>query len=156
MKTTNHAKTINGKPVVNGARRVKLHISPLDTKSAAKKDHAACAAALAALRDVPNCVAARVHLGRAYLLKKDGQWHRYKVPAALRTEIVSFDRGGGFEPGEYELIPMSASDLEPKKVKTFVSSSTNRSIPGGSPTKNPRKLRVTKGVRTTARNAVYA
>jgi hypothetical protein len=155
MKTTNHAKTINGRPVVNGARRVKLHISPLDTKIAAKKDHKACAAALAALREVPNCVAARVHLGRAYLLKKDGNWHRYKVPEALRTEIVSFDRGGGFEPGDYELMPMSPSDLKPKTVKTFVSSNTNRTIPGSHPTKSPRKLHVTKGVRTTARNAAY-
>jgi len=146
MKTTNYAKTIAGKKVVNGQRKVKLHISAADTK-AKKGDPQNCAAARAILREVPNCMAARVHVGRVYLLKKDGNWHRYKTPDALRTEIVAFDRGGKFIPGEYELVPMAPSDHKKYRRDTYSRSETNRSFPGNSPQKSPRKFHVTQGVR---------
>lgn len=150
-KTTNYAKTIAGKKVVNGTRKVKLHISAADTK-AKKGDPQNCAAARAILRQVPNCVAARVHVGRVYLLKKDGLWHRYKTPDALRTEVVAFDRGGRFVPGDYELIPVSPSDdrsyrRERYKGADYPRTDTNRSTPGNPPTKAPRKFHVTQGVR---------
>lgn len=146
--TTNYAQKINNRPVVNGARRVKLHISAADAKGG-KKDPANCAAAKAALREVPNCVAARVHIGRVYLLKKDGNWHRYKTPDALRTEIVSFDRGGTFEPGEYELMPMSASDM-PENRRKYAEARKGRAGPDTDVGKLPRKLHVTQGVRPRA------
>lgn len=153
MKNTHYAKTIAGRPVVNAKRRIKLTISPMDTKAGKKGDPKACAAARAILREIPNCVAARVHVGRVYLLKNDGNWHRYKTPDALRTEIVAMDRGGKFEPGDYELIPVAPSDEQPyRKAKygrsgDYPRSETNRATLGNSVTKQPRKVHVTQGVR---------
>ena len=151
-KTTNYAKTIAGKKVVNGTRKVKLHISAADTK-AKKGDPQNCAAAKAILRQVPNCVAARVHVGRVYLLKKDGNWHRYQTPEALRTEIVTFDRYGKFQPGDYELVPMSPSAFLPKK-KNPIYRDPDRGTPGNHPTKQPRKFHVAQGVRE-GKNTIY-
>lgn len=146
MKTTNHANSINGKPVVNASRKVKLHISPADVRAGRSKNAKGCAAAIAAVREIPNCVAARVHLGRVYLLQNN-KWLRFKTPDSLRNEIIAFDRGGRFEPGEYELKPMSPADMKPKQVKTFISSDTNRAGPKDAIGKQPRRFSVAKGVR---------
>jgi len=152
MKGRNFADKIGGKPVVNAKRRVTLHISPKDAKTGASKDPGACAAAKAALREIPNCTMARVHLGRAYLFnERSDQWTRYKTSEALRSEIIAFDRGGTFEPGEYDLRPLSPSATKPRK-KTFVSSDTNRSGKSTNKTKVPRKLHVVKGVRRRGAN----
>jgi len=147
MKRPGHRNKIGGRPVVNGKRKVLLHISPADVRGGKNKDPGACAAAKALMREIPNCIKARVHLGRTYLLKDDNQWYRYKTPDALRTEIVAFDKGGKFEPGEYELRPLAPSELLPYKKKTFVSSETNRRGVPDSPGKKPRKLHVAKGTR---------
>jgi len=77
MKSTNYAKMIGGKKVVNGTRKVKLHISAADTKASRKTPKPVWRPRR--VTTSPNCVAARVHVGRVYLLKKDGQWHRYKT-----------------------------------------------------------------------------
>lgn len=150
MKKKNFRNKINGKPVVNAKRRVTLHISAKDTVAGAVKDPGACAAARAAIREVPNCTAARIHLGRAYIFQKD-KWLRYKTTDALRSEIIAFDRGGRFAPGSYDLRPLSPSDMAPK-VKNFISSDTNRATPGSPLSKNPRKLHVVKGVRRRGAN----
>lgn len=152
MKGRNHRNSIGGKPVVDAARAVTLHISAMDTKKGGVKDPGACAAALAAMREIPNCTAARIHLGRAYIFnEKKKHWIRFKTPEALRGEIIAFDRGGSFEPGEYKLAPMSPSDLKPKP-KTFTSSNVGRDTPRPTKTKNPRKLHVVKGVRQHGAN----
>src|SRR6267154_3156326 len=141
MKRPRHAQKIHGKPVVNALRKMRLHISPADIRAAKSKDPALCAAAIAAMREIPNWIAARIHLGRAYILQKD-RWLRFKNPEALRTEVVAYDRGGKFEPGDYELAPMSPSDFE--RQRFHGRSDTNRSIPGSPPSKSPRKLHVVK------------
>ena|SRR5271156_744954 len=149
MKRPGHRNMINGRPVVNGKRKVVLHISPADVKGGKNKAPGACAAAIALMREIPNCVKARVHLGRTYILKDDEQWYRYKTPEALQREIVAFDKGGRFEPGEYELRPMSPSDLIAAK-KVVMRSETNRRGAKDAPSKQPRKFHVTKGVRPHA------
>lgn len=149
MKTTNHRESIGGKPIINATRKVKVHIEPKDIKGGKNKDPGACAAARALLREIPNCVAARVHLGRTYLLNNKGNWLRYKTPEALRGEIIAFDRGGSFQPGEYELRPVAPSEMSPKKKTP---PSPGRDGPGNDPNKSPRKLHVTAGVRKRGAN----
>ncbi len=147
-KRPKHRDMINGRPVVNGKRRIMLHISPADIKGSRKQVPGACAAAKALLRTIPNCIKARVHLGRTYIMKDDEQWYRYVTPEPLRQEIVAFDRGGRFEPGDYELRPMAPSQMLPRKdPATVVRSDTNRTTGGNNQTKQPRKFHVTKGVR---------
>jgi hypothetical protein len=96
---------IAGIPVVNAKNKVKITITPNDVKNGDTKDPAACAAARACMRDL-HATEARVHIGRTYL-KIDEKWHRFQTSKSLRTEIVAFDRGGKFEPGEYTLNPIS-------------------------------------------------
>lgn len=94
--------TIDGIDVVDAHKKVVLHISPRDINSARVKNPASCAAARACVRDL-NCKEARVHLSRVFL-KMRGKWVRYNTPGSLRAEIIAFDRGGKFSPGEYTLM----------------------------------------------------
>ncbi len=103
---------IEGLPVRNLKKKIKMTITEHDCKVGKSKAPDACAAALA-LRRVPNCVEARVHIGRVFLkMKENGKfyWLRGKTPGALRTEIAAFDRGGYFEPGNYDVNPLSKSE----------------------------------------------
>lgn len=102
---------INGKKVVDATKKAKIHITQADTVKGANKDPGACVAALAAKREIANCLSARVHVGRVYVEHKD-KWVCYFTPDRLRTEIIAFDRGGSFSPGEYELQPPTASESE--------------------------------------------
>jgi hypothetical protein len=134
---------INGKKVVDATSKATIHITPLDATKGANKDPAACAAARAAKRDIADCLSARVHIGRVYVEHKN-KWVRYFTPEALRTEIIAFDRGGTFQPGDYTLMPPSASEREEARKRKQGGSDTSRNKPGNLPTKHPRKLRIAK------------
>ena len=135
---------INGKKVVDATRKLKINISPRDATEGATKDPASCAAARAAKRDIPHCISARVHIGRVYVELKD-KWVRYFTPESLRTEIIAFDRGGSFQPGEYELNPPSKAETEESRKKyrkeTRDQSTRNRSR---HPAQSPRKTLIAK------------
>lgn len=152
MKGRNFAEEINGKPVINGKRRITLHVSPRDT-IATPRHPGDCAAARAAVREIPNCIDARIHLGRCYVYDSKRQvWQRYKTSDSLRTEVCAFDKGGKFEPGEYDMIPLAPSDLDRSnykypKAKRHAGGSGERST---NQHKKPRRLHVVKGVRHRA------
>lgn len=93
---------INGKKVVDATKPIAIHITKRDTTDGDNKNPSSCAAARAVKRDIPDCVSARVHIGRVYV-ETPTKWVRYNTPTALRTEIVAFDRGGQFAPGNYNL-----------------------------------------------------
>lgn len=95
---------IAGKKVVDARGKLTLSITQRDCDKGNTKDPAACAAALALIRQT-HAKSARVHLGRVYV-DNGTHWTRYSTPKSLRTEIVAFDRGGTFEPGDYVLTPM--------------------------------------------------
>jgi hypothetical protein len=101
---------IDGLPVVNITKRMRLTISAKEARTGKSRAPSQCAAALAAVRQVPRCTEARVHIGRIFM-KVGNKWLRGKVPEALRTEIATFDRGGTFAPGEYIIRPLAPSDL---------------------------------------------
>lgn len=96
--------TIDGLPVVDAPKQLTIRISAADCKAGKSKNPAGCAAAVACVRQLQGVVQAKVHLGRVYL-KTKGKWLRYRTPAAIRSEAISFDRGGGFTPGDYTLTP---------------------------------------------------
>jgi hypothetical protein len=103
---------IDGIRVVNPTKKLQISISQRDCDRGQTKDPGACAAARALLREVPNAKQARVHLGRTYVLIDDGGkkvWERYQTPQSLRAEIIAFDRGGEFAPGEYTIPPLPPS-----------------------------------------------
>ena len=69
---------------------------------------------------------------------------RYTTPALLQREIVSFDRDGKFEPGVYELKPISPSNRLGKRM-------CGKDAPGYKKRKTPKGVKrvrmVTKNVR---------
>lgn len=107
---------IEGKPVVDADEPVTVHITSDDCARGSKKDPERCAVALA-LKRVTKCDESRVHLGCTYL-RFGSKWLRYATPPSLKAEIISFDRGGGFYPGDFRLHPMPAAlRLKPANQK---------------------------------------
>jgi hypothetical protein len=116
-------RIIDGMPLVDADKPVTIHITETDCERGSKKDPGKCAAALALKRDTA-CDESRVHLACTYLRFGD-KWLRYATPSALKAEIISFDRGGGFYPGDFRLHPMpKALRLRPANHKTGPRSST--------------------------------
>ena len=95
---------IAGTDVKDADGKLIVTITKADVRSGAKKNAQSCAAANALCRQ-HQAEEARVHFSRAYI-KKGGKWLRFGVPVALRNEIMAFDRGGEFAPGEYVLAPV--------------------------------------------------
>jgi hypothetical protein len=102
---------INGKKVVDATKPTQISVSQDDARKGKTKDPAKCAAANAIVRILKDAKSARVHLGRTYIEYPD-KWVRYITPAALKIEIVSFDRGNKAEysTGEYTLYAPPPSD----------------------------------------------
>lgn len=96
---------IEGLPVKDAKKPVLLAITPGDVKKGKVKNPAGCAAAVACKRQL-GASEAHVHKSRTYL-RFNGHWVRYMTPASLQAEIVAFDRGGRFEPGEHRLARMA-------------------------------------------------
>lgn len=136
--------TIKGLRVINARRPVTVTITPHDVGTGKDKAPKSCAAAKGAIHSIPNCVEARVHLSRVYIKRKDRNvWERYHTSAALRGEILAFDRGGRFEPGEYILQPMGKSERQRKRSGSDTNRNTKRNH-----VRKPRKtLHVAQGVR---------
>lgn len=104
---------IEGKKVVDAKGKLQLQITPQDVKNGTKRAPDACAAAKACIRQL-GASSAKVHLSRTYVEFPD-KWVRYHTPQALRTEIISFDRGERFEAGDYALSPMQAAKRTGKR-----------------------------------------
>lgn len=100
---------IAGKRVVDATKPVTIKITPRDIASGDNKNPSSCAAAKAAKHSIEECISARVHIGRVYI-EQDKKWVRYNTPDSLKQEIIAFDRGGSFAPGEYTLRPISAAE----------------------------------------------
>jgi len=103
-------KKIDGMPVGNAFMPIRLKVTEADIKNGARKNENACAIAVAAVRQVKGVTAAKVHLGVIYLCQ-NGQWKRWHTSNGARTEIIVFDRGGRFVPGEYDLLPVPPQSL---------------------------------------------
>ena len=129
---------IAGKRVVNATKPVTITITPRDVASGDNKNPSACAAAKAAKHSIEECISARVHIGRVYI-EQDKKWVRYNTPDSLKQEIIAFDRGGTFAPGEYILRPISIGETAAGRLARK-GSETNRNQHWK--TKEPRKLRV--------------
>jgi hypothetical protein len=105
---------IDGKPVINAKRAITLNIIKNDIAKADPKEPADCAVARACRREL-HAKEVRVHLGRVYLRSNESNWVRYLTPKAMRAEIIAFDRGGSFEPGEFQLAPPPPSKQTGKR-----------------------------------------
>ncbi len=95
-------KTVKHLPIIDAKRPVTLVITKRDVTTADTKEPAHCVVAKACRR-MMNAAEVRVHLSRTYVRANEGNWTRFFTPRSLRQEIIAFDRGGKFEPGQYQL-----------------------------------------------------
>jgi hypothetical protein len=146
---------INGKRVVDATKPLRISISREDAAKGRTKDPAKCAAARAILRVIPTAKGARVHLGRTYI-ETDKEWMRYITPASLKTEIVSFDRGGGAEytEGDYTLYaPSKANRIGARPNRPLgPAASRNAASARNKRKKIARKIHQIEGVRAHGAN----
>jgi hypothetical protein len=139
-------RLIDGKPVGNAARPLRLNITPDDIKKGKPLEPNACAIARAVLREVPGATDVMTHLDCVYICRNKN-WLRYKTPEYARREITAFDRGGWFAPGEVVLKAVPTSTLV-RKVKHIRN--------GGAGTRGPKRPtpHYTIGVREAARKNI--
>ncbi len=109
-------KEIDGLPVINAKKPIKMTVTKADCKNGDPKHPDTCAAARCLMREM-HASEVRVHLSRVYIKTTPDKWVRYVTTKALRTEIVAFDRGGAFAPGTYHLqgVRKSLRSRAPKK-----------------------------------------
>lgn len=110
-------RAIDGLPVIDAKQALTLTINDNDINKASVKEPADCAVARACRREF-HAKEVRVHLARVYLRTNKGNWVRYMTPRPLRSEIIAFDRGGRFAPGEFKLLPPNHADKLGAKRKT--------------------------------------
>lgn len=140
---------INGKKVVNAKSPLILEITKGNVTKGNVKDPASCAAARACIRQL-KAKSARVHVSTTYV-EFDNKWVRYRTPASLRTEIVSFDRGKSFEPGTYHVCPLQPSHQASGRRM----GSPNRKAKS-TPSKARAKPHHTTGIRASAHHNVWS
>ncbi len=115
---------IDGKRIFDADRPQTIVITKDDVKKGNTKDPGGCAAALACCRDL-RATEARIHVTKAYV-KIRNRWYRFRTPTALSREIVAFDRGGKFEPGEYELKPIKPYEIRHRGMRASKSLSEKK------------------------------
>ncbi len=92
--------------VVDAKKDLTVSVMAKDSKSARSKSPGNCAMARACGRDHDGAV---ISMSVAYIV--DGNTAtRYKVPASISREIVSFDRNHNFAAGKYTLKAPTAAD----------------------------------------------
>ena len=106
---------LNGLPVFDATEPLPFSVTNRDINRGGTKEPDSCAIALACKRKT-HCKDVRIHLSYSYLLEGD-HWVRYRTPACISREIVAFDRGGSFDPGEYTLLVPYKSDRLGVRVK---------------------------------------
>lgn len=89
--------------VVDAVRPRIIEVEQADLRRAEVQNHKSCAMAVACKRklNLDGVIMAR---STAYLIR-GRKATRYSVPESITREIISFDRGAAFAPGQYRLIP---------------------------------------------------
>lgn len=124
--------------VKNAKENIVIEVTEKDNKSALVRNHKACAMAVACKKK-ENADGVIVSLSKAYVIKGKIAT-RYEVSQHAVREIISFDRNGGFAPGEYQLnIPRKNSrtggntgrtGTEPRKVHVHRKTTGIRTVLG--------------------------
>ena len=95
--------TIDGMPVVDAEDVLVLEVIKKDIDMRRRRDPECCALAEACKRSL-GVTRVIVHRSVMYVSQGD-HWVRYWLTEAARSEIQTFDRGGGFSLGSYKVRP---------------------------------------------------
>lgn len=124
--------------VTDATRPAKIEVMASDANPRAAKNHEACALAIACKRQM-NLDGVIISRSIAYLVKGK-KARRFQLPPATSREIVSFDRGAGFQPGVYLLSKITANKRMGQRQ------GSDRRTPGNG---KPKQFRhITANVRT--------
>jgi len=115
---------IDGLPVVDAKSPIFLTINAADIRKGEGGNPDSCAAAIACMRQL-DCRAAKVHMGRIYVLNGK-KWYRYATPGSIRSEVIAFDRRSSFKPCIYKLNPVSGRDRTMRGKQTGTKTGQNR------------------------------
>lgn len=119
---------------------MEIEVTDRDERTAAKKDHTQCALAVACKRS-QHADGVLISVHAAYVIKGD-EATRFSLPESAKREVVSFDRGAKFSPGEYVLKKPSKSQRLGARTERNTHATTR-------PHKaKRRKPHVTDGIRT--------
>lgn len=127
--------------VTDAHKSAVIEVTKADARPAGRNKHQDCAVAVACKRKfhLDGVVISRAI---AYLIKKKTAT-RYLVPQGVQRELIAFDRGGKFYPGEYELQKPSGK----QKLGSAYPKKAVIQDPGSRPRSKPRHY--TAGMRTT-------
>jgi hypothetical protein len=101
-----------------------VEVTNSDVKNSAKKDLNGCAMAVAAKRQF-HATGMIVAPSVAYVVKHN-KAIRFQLPPSVQKEIVSFDRGGGFAEGTYQLnYPKPSQRIGARSERAFSPSRTH-------------------------------
>jgi len=93
--------------VVDSLKDLDIEVTEKDVSASRRRKHSECAMAVACKR-TEKVEGVIIATSTAYLI--DGKKAiRYNVPKAVAREIVAFDRGAAFEPGDYSLLKIEPS-----------------------------------------------
>ncbi len=93
---------LEGLPVYDATEPLEFTVTKRDAAKGGIQSPESCAMALACKRE-HHSKDVRIHLHYSYVLEKD-HWVRYRTPECVKREIIAFDRGGSFDPGDYMLL----------------------------------------------------
>jgi hypothetical protein len=132
MKKQTRQRLYKGLPVIDAPRNsgISMTVTPSDIEGSRKGDPANCAAAIAGKRELKKEV--HVFLSRAYV-QEDKHWVRYFTPESVSREIISFDRGSDFAPGNYEF----RAPKDSERLGQYKGKSTQKN---GRKAKHPRHI----------------
>lgn len=101
-----------------------LDVTGADVKQSSKKDHNKCAMAVAAKREF-KASGVVISASMAYVVKHN-KAIRFQLPQSVQKEVVSFDRGSGFDEGKYELkAPAKSARIGARQERAFSPSRTH-------------------------------
>jgi len=127
--------------VIDGKSDIHVEVNKRDASSKAVRDHKECALAQACRRtlDLDGAIISR---SVAYLIKGRTAT-RYRVPSSATREIIAFDRGAAFVPGDYMLKRV------PKPMRFGEKRSGGKTKPPKRKNRRPVFRHVTEGIRSS-------
>lgn len=125
-------------------RSFDVRVTARDCKSGNSNAPDDCAMAVACKREYDGAIISKAI---AYLIKGDTAY-RYRVPSSVRTEIVSFDRNHGFQPGDYYLKAPQPTERLIALKKWRKSGKGGKMAAVASPRSTVRRNHIPSGVRS--------
>jgi len=107
------ARKFKGRDIVNLGRGMRLKVTEADIKKGVPLDPENCAVA-ECIKRITGADEVSVHRG-VVMIVKGNKAMRLMTSSGVRLETIVFDRGGAFIPGEYDLKPVPAHIIAPKK-----------------------------------------